>query len=828
MLDSVFLQVLNMSYTASYVILAVLLVRLLLRKAPKSFSYALWSVVLFRLVCPWSFESAFSLLSIGGRTTEQLQPFPEQFVTLGTVRGHVDTNGGGMIPSPVSPAPKEPLFENIFALIWLIGIAALMIYSVVMLLKLKKQLKGAVHDTENIYLCAGLSTPFVMGAIQPRIYLPLSLSETEKRYILLHEKTHIRRFDHLIKLVGFLVLCMHWFNPLVWVTFFLSGRDMEMSCDETVIKKLGSEVKKEYSSSLLSLATGRRMIGGIPLAFGEGDTKSRIKNVLNYKKPAFWISLVAVVAVICVMVGLMANPKDIETGASGINAIILEIDKDNQTMTVEGIDENSVIGDKCILTWESNPFMTLATNSGPKHLSLDDFSIGDHVVLFIGEVQESYPTRAKAKTIQLQPQPKERHAYSAENLWKARTQYVGDNSAISKLIGLLPVPEGIQYDHFELHTSEQPYDIEIVYSVPAEELRKHDTKNAPAADVFSKNALLLLALVDNADGVRAVLTDGEREVGFINGREWADYTVGEDVRNYAESPEKLQELIAFAQKTAITESGEQESIDPLEAAISSAILDREKGSSDSEFICESHVTLATEGRSPAGNSDNIDMITVYAMVLVQKYNFVNDGLDKVGGSHIPTAITFDVNESGEYTLKEYWIPRDGSYYGSDIKEKFPSAIWEDALDTQKYILAQIQSCYAQAINYEQLDTVPIIENLFDTLMSSPAGSSNPDDYINAHRLDYRELTYYGDYTLRYIFSEFIKGSQTGLKGRLMWIVMDDLIAGEGMPMAAESGQEYFDAWREHGQKKLSSIGEDEMRENYPKSYLMLTMLSDME
>lgn len=277
-----------------------------------------------------------------------------------------------------------------------------------------------------------------------------------------------------------------------------------------------------------------------------------------------------------------------------------------------------------------------------------------------------------------------------------------------------------------------------------------------------------------------------------------------------------------------TGGGEQEFIDPLELAISAAILDREKDSSDSEFVCESHVTPSTEARSPADNSDNIDMVTVYAVVLIQKYNFVNDGLDKVGGSHIPTAITFDVSESGEYTLKEYWLPRDGSYYGPDIKEKFPSAIWEDALDTQKYILAQIQNCYAQAINYKQLDTVPIIENLFDTLMSSPAGSSNPDDYIDAHRLDYRELTYYGDYTLRYIFSEFIKGDQTGLKGRLMWIVMDDLIAGEGMPMAAESGQEYFDAWREHGQKKLSSIGEDEMRENYPKSYLMLTMLSDME
>lgn len=162
-------------------------------------------------------------------------------------------------------------------------------------MKLQKRLKNAVRERDNIYLAEHLETPFVMGIIRPRIYLPASLTDKEKRYIILHEEMHIKRFDHIVKIFSFFVLCLHWFNPLVWAAFFISGKDMEMSCDEAVIKQLGSNVKKEYSASLLTLATGRRVIGGTPLAFGEGDTKGRIKNVLNYKKPAFWVVVLAVI-----------------------------------------------------------------------------------------------------------------------------------------------------------------------------------------------------------------------------------------------------------------------------------------------------------------------------------------------------------------------------------------------------------------------------------------------------------------------------------------------------------------------------------------------------
>ena len=545
MFDNIFLQVLNMSFTASIVILFVIVLRLLLKSVPKIFSYALWSVVLFRLVCPFSFESIFSLLPTKAAPISRdivYMTAPKIDTGISLINNAVNSS----LPAGIPYASMNPLQVWVFvgSAIWIVGIAVLLIYSVVSLLKLRNKLTNAVHEGDNIYLVEGFETPFVLGVFRPKIYLPITLSAEEKKYIILHEQIHIKRFDHVVKLISFFIVCVHWFNPLVWLAFFLSNKDMEMSCDEAVIKKLGSDIKKDYSSSLLALTTSKRIVGGIPLAFGEGDTKSRITNVLNYKKPTFWVIAVTLIAVITIGVALLTNPKDEDMGFAGVNAIILEIDKENQTMTVEGIDNNSVIGDKCIITWEGEPFITVATNSEPKQLSLDDFAIGDNVVLFIiGDVQESYPTRAKATTIQLQPKEIQPEAYAAEQLWQARTRYVGDNSAIAKLIGLLLVPEGLQYDHFKLYTSEQPYEIEIVYSVSSEVLKQYDTVEASKYDPFRKNALILLALVDNADGVRAMLTDGKREVGFINGREWADYTVGEDVRNYAESLETMQRLI---------------------------------------------------------------------------------------------------------------------------------------------------------------------------------------------------------------------------------------------------------------------------------------------
>jgi beta-lactamase regulating signal transducer with metallopeptidase domain len=317
--DQLFEHIINMSITGSYVIVFIIVARLFLRKAPKIFSYALWSVVLIRLLCPFSIESIFSFIP----SEVQNSPLNKLYTQTPQIQNVINTseqavNNISPVPIPATSATSVGLptanstdtWMIIGQYIWLIGIALLLIYSIIATLRLSRNLRAATPLFENVYVHNGISTPFVFGFLKPRIYLPNGLSEHEKAYIIKHEQVHIHRYDHIIKPLAFAVLCIHWFNPVAWLAFYLMCDDMEKSCDESVIRQMGSGIKKEYSISLLSLSTGRRFIGGSPLAFGESNTKGRIKNILNYKKPAFWVVLVVIIVVAALCVGLISNPKN--------------------------------------------------------------------------------------------------------------------------------------------------------------------------------------------------------------------------------------------------------------------------------------------------------------------------------------------------------------------------------------------------------------------------------------------------------------------------------------------------------------------------------------
>lgn len=311
-MSKLFITILNMSFTASYVILFVMLVRILLKKAPKVISYALWGVVAFRLIIPFSFESIFSLLPRNTNAVPILrdiiyQPSPQ----INSVIEVVDSFISESFPAPTIGASVNPLqiYKEIGAYIWILGIMVFLIYSLVSVLLLKRQLKSAQLIEKNIYEAKNLKTPFVLGLIRPKIYLPVGLNVEERGYILLHEQTHIHRKDHIIKILTFLILSIHWFNPLVWIAFRLISTDMEFSCDEQVLKEINEDVKKPYANSLLSLAAGKYILNDITLAFGEGNIKGRIKNVLNYRKPKFWVIASSIIIVTAVGIGLMVNPK---------------------------------------------------------------------------------------------------------------------------------------------------------------------------------------------------------------------------------------------------------------------------------------------------------------------------------------------------------------------------------------------------------------------------------------------------------------------------------------------------------------------------------------
>ena len=278
-----FTAILSMSKTASFVILAVILTRFLLRKAPKIISYLLWSVVLIRLLCPVSFSSP-------------VYGLPEQTYTpvISVERQEVHSNAENVLPDPPSPAESTSVHSlTVLSGVWAMGVGIMLLYTILSYGRLKQKLAVSMRLRDNIYMVDDLKTPFVMGLLRPKIYLPSTLEKRELVYILAHEQYHIRRLDYLVKPIGFLALCLHWFNPLVWVAFLLFCKDMEMSCDEAAIRQLGEEIRAEYSSSLLSLATGRPMLFRVPLAFGEGDTKSRIRNLKNWKKPVLWTVILA-------------------------------------------------------------------------------------------------------------------------------------------------------------------------------------------------------------------------------------------------------------------------------------------------------------------------------------------------------------------------------------------------------------------------------------------------------------------------------------------------------------------------------------------------------
>lgn len=319
-------MILNMSITGSLTILFVLLVRLAVKRAPKIFSYALWAVVLFRLLCPVSITTDFSLLGLfdtpimeNTEHTTVMEYVPFDVVHTRDLEVHLPVTPvineavNDVLPQEHAALGADPLEGEmaIASFVWLLGVAAMAVYSVVSYYRLRQKLLTASPLRDNIYLADEITSPFVMGLVRPKIYLPSDMEEREQAYIIRHEQHHIRRGDHIIKALAFLALSIHWFNPLVWVAFIYSNKDMEMSCDEAVVKKMGDGILADYTASLLSLATGKHIIAGMPLAFGEGDTKGRIRNLANWRKPAFWVVMVAMVACFAMAICLMTNPKGI-------------------------------------------------------------------------------------------------------------------------------------------------------------------------------------------------------------------------------------------------------------------------------------------------------------------------------------------------------------------------------------------------------------------------------------------------------------------------------------------------------------------------------------
>lgn len=369
---NIFMQILDMSITASYVILAVMGVRLLLRKAPKKYAYAMWIAPLFRLLCPVSIQSVASAFNFSpmhraaSQTGGELQFIPRDVVipqsnaeippvdtvitpvtppvdtVISTVPPVMDTAGTAPMPSVTPEASVNPLQVLIFVgmIIWLIGMAVMVTVSVVNYFRLKKGLRFATRMEGNVWQCETVRSPFLVGLIKPKIYLPYGLDEQTEGYILAHERYHLKRFDHIAKLLGYTALTVHWFNPLCHLAFRLMNGDMEMSCDEHVLER-NNIPTTQYSYSLLTIATNRRFPAATPLAFAETGVKERMINVLKWKKPKKWVSVVAVMVCVILLISCTTNPK--VTTPTGDDPAV------DTTVTTNPVEDELKVGDPSML-----------------------------------------------------------------------------------------------------------------------------------------------------------------------------------------------------------------------------------------------------------------------------------------------------------------------------------------------------------------------------------------------------------------------------------------------------------------------------------------------
>ena len=338
MLYPLFIQILNMSVIAVPMIITVMLFRLFMNRIPHRFICILWAVILFRLLCPFVLESEWS-----GVITDPLFHAPAEPLSVivsveateslpengGMVLAEQEKAAAAQKQEAAAKAPENDWFQLLVfgfgPYIWVIGLAVFALYSIVSTILLRLKLTGAIKLRDNIYLADHLASSFVTGILRPKIYISSELTEAERPYVILHEKMHIRRGDHIIKLFAWLALCIHWFNPLVWGMFQFFGDDIEMACDEAVLRKHDADIRADYAELLLHITAGRTLPVGTPLAFGEGDIKARISNIMRYEKPTKIVLLLAMIAVLMLAISFGTNPVQKNTELLGANYHAREI-----------------------------------------------------------------------------------------------------------------------------------------------------------------------------------------------------------------------------------------------------------------------------------------------------------------------------------------------------------------------------------------------------------------------------------------------------------------------------------------------------------------------
>ena len=825
-MSDVFLKLVNLSIAASWLILAVILVRFLLKKAPKWISCVLWALVAFRLVCPFSLESALSLIPSSETINTShytARPYIQSGIDIidNTANSYLGSHYFEGVTVAPSDSPLNPI--NVISTIWIIGIAVMLLYALISYIRLKKSVGVSIPVKDNIFACDEVKSPFILGIIKPLIYVPSSMEGETLDYVITHEMTHIKRRDHWWKPFGFLLLAVYWFNPLCWLAYILLCRDIEMACDEKVIRDMDKGSVAAYSQAILDCSFPRRSIAACPLAFGEVGVKERVKSVLNYKKPAFWIIVVAVVLCIVLAVCFLTNPQKENAGklpkiypysygvaevtyeASGYNFSMVAQDntpvyKITEDMMLMSEFEYSAgewteLGSLSELELTNENFDNLFKSSSTwfsKYETAEYFRKNNAHAWFVIYQQEYlyYVLQQKNGEVLL--------AYGYNDCYE-KNDPASDDSSIRWLYRLAK-----ESSPAVSNIIDPTKDPNFSYDTAVEKFYEDDNNEYFFGGIYSEHVIVQYADGSEED-ITAALCSGRASISDLDRF---------DIRYWAEPKQSS-----------------------LEIALSQAILEHYAGSEPDGLIhVESHVILGKEevSATPMLGSDKHEYhVTYYLLMHHEKFSTYGGELEVLGGSAGPVAITFINGPEEEYILEEYWEPRLGGYYTKDIREKFPAELAEKALSGQEH------EAYMKSLKFENQNKAFYILNnsssidfkigeLLDTIMSSPLYSSASRDYIREHESEYNELIAYGKYTLQYCFSEFLKGGQTGLRGHIMASACSDIAAKWGEALAIDgiapaTGQGWFAIFRNNAETLAKQYSREDLEKYYPASFLLLQM-----
>ncbi len=863
-MSDLFLKIINMSISASWLVLAVLLLRFVLKKAPKWVNVLLWGIVAVRLAFPFSIESALSLIPSAETISPGIMMDTVPSVQTGVPAINNVINpviGSSLAPAPGASANPLQIWIPILSIVWAVGVAALLLYTAVSYWRLRCKVSEAVILRDNIYQSENVASPFVLGMFRPRIYLPYNMDGQDLSHVVSHEQAHIRRRDHWWKPLGFLLLTIHWFNPLMWLAYVLLCRDIELACDEKVIKELGNEQRADYTQALVACSVNRRMIAACPLAFGEVGVKERVKSVMNYKKPAFWVIILAVIACIVVAVCFLTNPVGFqfdEATHTIVSANHFDMRSADDAVAVEmntaQISELSSRLAGVKNTKKSDEYGGLkpgyqisALLDDGTYIRINGYSFSNNGMVDIEWNGERYVVSDG-----------EFQDYLSRICVGGDVAVAEPVPSVTKWFDYLETPDEMQWGgRHEINLPEFP---EVTFRWYPEKIEAV-TENAITplytgmpiwntyfCDLTGDGQPELCSTLSIGSGMidnRVIIYDYANGASYtLEERGNYDYTLrlnDSDGQLYADkklynSEEKVSTGRLRIANGFLKIDEQEATADPLDTAISAAILNHYASSQPDGLIhVESHVLLANEDMSgtPLFGSDNhMEKITAYLLVLQQKYSTYGGKLVEVGGSYVPAAITFAISGSGEYILEEYWEPRDGGYYVDDVRDKFPGSSADDALNGQVYIEDLEAQNYSKALAYMNsagsLDTR--IAELLDEICASPGTfASEPEKYLEAYESEYQELLGYGEFTLRYCFDQFLMWNQTDLREYIMARACEDISLSWGEAILIDSpapttGQAWFDAFCSNAESLAGQLSAEELEKHYPATWLFLQLI----